>query len=111
MRAAFLSLILFCYVMVSSGTAQTPQAKPHRVVFQMNLDAPASWGHLVANIQNVQKAFGEDKVQIEVVAFGRGIALLLKKDTQFETALKRAADSGVIFAACQNSLRDRNLTA
>jgi intracellular sulfur oxidation DsrE/DsrF family protein len=90
--------------------AQTPPAeKQHRVVMQMNVDSADSWTQLMGNIQNIRKAFGPDKITIEVVAWGKGLGLLQKTNTRFEGAMKQVAAEGVVFAACQNSMRARNV--
>ena len=82
----------------------------HQAIFQINTDAGDSWTQLLGNIANIQKAFGgADKIEIEVVAYGKGLALLLKTNAKYAEGLKKAADTGVVFAACQNSMRARNV--
>jgi intracellular sulfur oxidation DsrE/DsrF family protein len=99
---------LLLTLLVSPG--QTPPGeKQHRVVMQMNVDGGDSWTQLMGNIQNIRKAFGPDKITIEVVAWGKGLALLQKTNTKFEAAMKQVAAEGVVFAACQNSMRARNV--
>jgi len=107
--ALFLSLLTF----VPAGLAQTaPSAaapQKHQVVLQMNVDGADSWNQLLGNVRNIQTVFGADKIQIEVVAYGKGIMLLLKTNAAFEERLKKAVESGVVLAICQNSMRTRNV--
>ena len=67
---------LFCLLVGLTGlaAAQTPAAKKHQVVLQMNVDGADSWNQLLGNINNVQTAFGADNVAIEVVAYGKGLS-------------------------------------
>ena len=87
------------------AVSQTPQASPkpkHKVVFQLNAPAPSGWDQLFHNVDNVLKIFGNDGVQVEVVFFGKGLTMLLKKNTEYAERLKEAGEKGVILAACQN---------
>ena len=93
----------------AAAPAQTPPPAPHRVVLQMNVNSPDSWSQLLGNIQNIRKSFGADKIQIEVVAWGKGLAILQKTNTTHEATMKQLATDGVVFAACQNSMRTRNV--
>ena len=77
----------------------------HKVVFELNAPAPSGWDQLFHNVENVQKIFAADGVQVEVVFFGKGLTMLLKKNDEYAARLKEAADKGVILAACQNSMR------
>jgi intracellular sulfur oxidation DsrE/DsrF family protein len=79
------------------------------VVLQMNVANDESWNQLFGNVRNLQTAFGKDNVQIEVVFYGKGITALLKTNTAFEEQLQKAHDSGVVLAACQNSMRQRKI--
>ncbi len=108
MKTILLTLTALLFALVSPAPAQAP-ATQHRVILQMNVDAGDSWSQLLGNIQNIQKVFGVDKIQIEVVAYGKGLALLLKTNAAFAERMKKASDTGVVFAACQNSMRVRNV--
>ncbi|MCU1328752.1 MAG: hypothetical protein JWN34_4122 [Bryobacterales bacterium] len=93
----------------TAAPAQTAPPAQHRVVMQMNVNSEDSWTQLIGNIQNVRKAFGPSTIQIEVVAWGKGLAILQKTNTNYEIAMKQLATDGVVFAACQNSMRARNV--
>jgi len=110
MKKTILILIVLMLIVVFTAISQTPQTHQHQVVFQMNVDNPDSWNQLFANIQNVQQVFGADKIQIEVVAYGKGLSLLLKTNSAYEERMKKAIASGVVLAACQNTMRIRKVT-
>ena len=110
MKTAALAFVL---VLSSAAFLPAQSAAPagakHKVVLQMNVANDESWNQLFGNIGNLQKAFGKDNVQIEVVFYGKGIMALLKTDTVFQDRMKEAAASGVVLAACQNSMRQRKI--
>jgi intracellular sulfur oxidation DsrE/DsrF family protein len=59
----------------------------------MNVDHPDSWNQLFGNIHNIQTVLGADKTQVEVVAYGKGLSLLLKTNSAFEERMKKASAS------------------
>ncbi len=103
-------LAVLILAIVFAAVSQTPPTRKHQVVFQMNVDNTDSWNQLFGNIQNIQTVFGADKIQIEVVAYGKGLSLLLKTNSTFEDRMKKAIASGVVLDACQNSMRLRKVT-
>ena len=103
-----LTLVTLILVVALAAVSQTAPA--HKVVFQMNVDNTDSWNQLFANIQNIQSVFGADKIQIEVVAYGKGLSLLLKTNSAYEERMKKAIATGVVLAACQNTMRIRKVT-
>jgi len=113
MKKAILTLTALIFAVALTAPAQTsptPQTRKHQVVLQMNVDSLDSWNQLFANIQNIQTVFGADTIQIEVVAYGKGLSLLLKTNSAFEERMKKAIGSGVVLAACQNTMRLRKVT-
>jgi hypothetical protein len=59
---------------------------------------------LVLNVaSNLIKHYGQDKVDVEIVAFGPGLRLLFKENVNTDR-IKGLTDSGVKFAACQNTI-------
>ena len=94
---------------VSAALPQTPVPVQHKVVLQMNVDGETSWNQVLGNARNIQTAFGEKNVRIEIVTYGKGILLMLKTNTAFEAQLKKAVESGIVIAVCQNSMRGRKV--
>jgi intracellular sulfur oxidation DsrE/DsrF family protein len=93
------------------GVSQIPKAAKHHTAFQMS-EPEAEWGPLIAHVRNLQIALEKDGgVEIEVVFFGPGINMLRRSNTNHADHLKRFAEKGVILAACQNSMRDRGISA
>ncbi|HEY0720717.1 MAG TPA: hypothetical protein VGE50_05640 [Gammaproteobacteria bacterium] len=87
---------------VAQATEEKPFAE-QRVVLQLS-DSDAGKQTLVLNVaNNLLKAYGVDKVEVEIVAFGPGLNLLLANNSN-AARIDGLAGSGVRFSACQNTL-------
>ncbi|MHA3771483.1 DsrE family protein [Verrucomicrobiota bacterium sgz303538] len=86
------------------------QNKQHRVVFEISSDDKEQWTALLNNVENLQKAFGHGKVQTEVVAHGKALGLLIK-DSPVAERLEKIAATGVVFAACENTMKRKNVAS
>ncbi len=65
---------------------------------------------LVLNVAgNILKYYGPDKSDVEIVAFGPGLRLLFDGNSN-TGRIKSLADSGVRFAACQNTINNMSNT-
>ena len=61
---------------------------------------------LVLNVaSNIIKHYGQDKVSVEIVAFGPGLRLLFAENAN-KGRIKSLASSGVKFSACKNTIRN-----
>ena len=81
----------------------------HKVVFEVSVDGADQWNGILNNVENLQKTFGRETSEIEVVAHGKGLGLILKTNQAMRERLQLLADSGVGFAACENTMRRANL--
>jgi intracellular sulfur oxidation DsrE/DsrF family protein len=91
---------------VAFGYANAADEKPfveHKVVLQISDNDPAKQTLVLNVTNNLLKAYGVDKVDVEIVAFGPGLNLLLA-DNANALRIDGLASSGVRFAACQNTL-------
>lgn len=60
---------------------------------------------LVLNVaNNILKYYGPDRVALEIVAFGPGLRLLFKENSN-KGRIKSLVDNGVRFSACKNTIR------
>jgi len=89
--------------------SQAPSTPKYQAVFQLTEPQGEAWDMMVAHVTNLQKALGKDNVQVEVVFFGPGLNMILKKNSAYEERLKQLADNGVTLAACQNAMRFLNV--
>lgn len=80
-------------------------ADPEHVVLQVSDDDPKVWQQALNVANNIRKEFGKNAVQVELVAFGRGIGML-RADAEIANRVEDAAADGVAVMACANSMRN-----
>ena len=83
--------------------AQQKPAAKERVVFQVSDNDPAKWNLALNNAKNVQADLGKNNVQIEIVAYGPGLAML-KAESPVAARLAGAMDDSVGLIACTNTM-------
>ena len=111
-RRGVLSIALSIAILVGAGLAGRAVATPeeHHVVFELTSDDPKSWEALMNNVENVRKAL--DHTSVEVVTHGRGLSLLVRdRAGELTKRMEQAASDGVVFAACQNTMKRQKLTS
>ena len=82
----------------------------HRIVFEVTTEVEGQWEAILNNVENVQKAFGKESTEIEVVAHGKGLGLLKKTNTGLKERISSIMSSQVRFAACENTMRRMKIT-
>ena len=87
------------------GTAAEQDRKMHRAVIEVTAEGSPQWESVLNNVENLQKAFAPNPTEIEVVAHGKGLAMLQKSNAVHSERMARVAASGVKFAACENTMR------
>lgn len=98
-----LLLTLFVAFISFAANAQT-----HKVVVQLNTSDTLVWHGALKNISNLQTALGPT-TQIELVAHGSGIGILIDGKTTQKAKIAELAASGVLFKACENTIRERKI--
>ena len=88
---------------------QKKSAARQRVVFQVSDNDPAKWRLALNNATNVQADLGKDNVQIEIVAYGPGLAML-KAESTVADRLAGALDENVGLIACENTMTNTKVT-
>ena len=84
------------------STAQADGAK-HKLVIQVSTDDPRTQKIAMNNAVNLQKLYGMDNVDIEIVAYGPGLKMLTKK-SQYADRVKSLAVQDIKFSACMNTM-------
>lgn len=93
----------------SQETKKAQQSKgKYRVVFQVSDNDPAKWNLALNNARNVQEDLGKDNVQIEIVAYGPGLAML-RAESPVAGGLAGAMDNNVRLLACENTMTNTKL--
>ena len=98
-----LLLTLFVALISFAANAQT-----HKVVVQLNTSDTLIWHGALKNISNLQTALGPN-TQVELVAHGSGIGILIDGKTTQKAKIAELAATGVLFKACENTIRERKI--
>ena len=109
MKKTILVVAALLFIVGFTVLSQTQSQPKYQVVFQLTEPEGQAWDALVMHVNNMHNALAKDGVQVEVVFFGPGLNMLLKKNTAYEERLKQLADSGVNLAACQNAMKFLNV--
>lgn len=84
----------------------------HLIVFELTSDGKDQWEGVLNNVENVREALGPDDTQVEVVLHAKGIGLVLAAtgDDELQSRVRTLAGQGVVFAACSNTMKKRDLS-
>lgn len=101
------TLIILLSVMLSFNLYASPETKPFaekRIVLQISDPNPFKQTLVLNVANNLIKHYGQDEVDIEIVAFGPGLRLLFKENANVGR-IDGLTNSGVQFSACQNTIK------
>ncbi|HVM88805.1 MAG TPA: DsrE family protein [Puia sp.] len=105
------SFSLFAQNQTSSDVKQNqdmPQTK-HYIVMEITSNDSLAWKGAMNNIRHLKEKWAAD-VFIELVAHGPGIELFAKNKTTQQKQMQELKKGGVIFSACANSMKAKNLS-
>lgn len=93
-----IGLILVAFLSISAHAASM-----HKVVIQVSTDDVRTQKIALNNAVNLQKLYGIDNVDIEIVAYGPGLGLLTSKSKQSDR-VESLAQQNITFSACGNTI-------
>ena len=93
----------------AGAAARHGQADRYHVIFQVTADDAAAWSGVLGNIENLREAIGDELREVEVVAHGPGLGLVLRTNAAQAARMEALARQGVRFLACENSMKRRKL--
>ncbi len=103
-------LLSILFLLIATSASYQLQAseedKPfaeERIVLQISDPNPFKQTLVLNVATNLIKHYGPDKVDVEIVAFGPGLRLMFK-DNVNSSRIQGLSQSGVKFAACQNTI-------
>ena len=99
----FLVLIMGAMLVFSSVVNADSHTK-NKIVIQVSTDDPRTQKIALNNAVNMQKMYGIDNIDIEIVAYGPGLGLLTKKSGQAERVTSLAMQD-ITFSACGNTMK------
>ena len=103
----FLLALLLLAVTSGASAAPAESDKPFaekHVVLQISDPNPFKQTLVLNVATNLLRHYGQDRVDIEIVAFGPGLRLLLAGNVN-QSRIEGLAGQGVRFAACSNTIR------
>jgi len=106
LKTMFQSTIL-AMVLALTGCATLFDGK-QGLVLQVSDDDPKVWNQTLNNAMNVANELG-DKAQIEIVAYGPGLKMLMF-DSEVNSRLTDASKKGIALAACGNTMKKAKVT-
>ncbi|MFN4144813.1 MAG: DsrE family protein [Runella sp.] len=102
--------VFFTFSLATGSIAQNKKAKKepiHRMVFQLSTPDTAAYRAVIRQLNNVLNHW--NNAQIEVVIHNKGIGFMRKDQSIFEQDIQALKDRGVVFAVCENTLKQQNL--
>jgi len=109
--AAFLAVFLACALPPGAARADTELADPQpsmdaprRIVISLNSFDEKTVNNILYNVVNIQKFYGQENVEIAVVAYGPGVRNLIKGQTKVAERIQSLQLYDVQFLACGNTM-------
>ncbi|MCB4823729.1 DsrE family protein [Roseicella aerolata] len=109
-RRALLAM-LAAMPLAAAGVRETPLAEPkptveapRRIVVSVSEADPARANAVFSNLINIQGFYGQDLVEILVVAYGPGLRHLLREESQVAERVASLQAYGIEFVACGATL-------
>ncbi|MDZ4708564.1 MAG: DsrE family protein [Saprospiraceae bacterium] len=107
-QTIFFLLIIFGFsTHVNSQTGPVVSNKKYKIIFQLASGDTAVHRSTIKQLFNALAAAPNSK--IEVVCHNAGISFLQRSKTNLVDKIQELKNKGVVFAACENTLRDRKI--
>lgn len=100
---AFIVLVIGA-TMTFAAVVNAESHTKNKIVIQVSTDDPRTQKIALNNAVNMQKLYGIDNIEIEIVAYGPGLGLLTKKSTQASRVTSLAMQD-ITFSACGNTMK------
>jgi uncharacterized protein len=108
MKKKHLVFLMVAFTITSALFALPKNAK-HRVIMEITSADTAAWKGALNNIRHLKEKWNAD-VDIEIVAHGPGVDMLVKEKANQQKQMGELKNEGVRFAACMNSMKARNIS-
>lgn len=96
-------LVLGLFSLFAGVTTASAEEGMHKVVIQVSDDDVRTQTIALNNALNLQKHYGMDHVQVEIVAYGPGLSLLVGGGKQSQR-VESLAMQDIVFSACGNTM-------
>lgn len=102
------ALALFVWS-TAAATARPSHADGYHVAFQVTAGSTEQWDGLLGNVENLRRALGDELRDVEVIAYGPGLGLVLRTNAAQAARMETLSRQGVRFLACENTMKRRNV--
>lgn len=107
-------VILMCICSYLFAEIQFAEPKPaidnpRKIVFSITHADDESINHVLSTANNVLKFYGPENVQMEIIAYYRGIRALLKKEKDIAVRVDALMQYDVKFVACGNTMQTNKI--
>jgi intracellular sulfur oxidation DsrE/DsrF family protein len=106
---AIMTLLAGLAGMMTAPQALAATTGKYHVVIQVSEDNPKVWNLALNNAENLQQALGKDNVDVEIVAYGPGLKMLLG-GSKVAARVNGAMDASVDIVACGTTMRKMKKT-
>jgi len=103
-RTGTLLVSVFTALLLLTQTTFAEDAKPHRLVIQVSTDDARTQKIAMNNAVNLQKHYGPENVDVEIVAYGPGLGMLTANNEQSKRVSSLAMQD-IKFSACMNTMK------
>lgn len=93
----------------SSGLQAAGDKKTHNLIVQVVDNDPGRWKQTLNIIKNLKADMGTDKLDVEIVAHGGGLKMVLM-DSEVSNMLAQARKDGVVISACAASMKQQKIS-
>ena len=108
MKKFTLVLLSFCILLFADTEYADPKPSidnPRQIVFSVTEDSPHALDHILSVANNVLKFYGPEKVEMKIVAYSKGLALLYKRNRTTAVRVDALMQYDVEFVACGNTMK------
>lgn len=106
-KASVVIALVMLSMSVYSQTKADIQKPEHKIIFQLTSGDTTAHKQLIKQFNNILSVSPTTK--IEVVCHGAGIDMLVSGKTIVEDKIKTLAEKGVVFNACEFSIKERKV--
>jgi intracellular sulfur oxidation DsrE/DsrF family protein len=99
-----LLLMMLSSMLMFSAQLSADSHTKNKIVIQVSTDDPRTQKIALNNAVNMQKLYGIDNIDIEIVAYGPGLGLLTSKSGQASRVTSLAMQD-ITFSACGNTMK------
>jgi uncharacterized protein len=102
-----LLIISLTYQVLFAQGSDVVDLKKHKIVIQFSDSDSLSQASVTGQVKNIRTAW--PNAEVELVCHGPGLDLLITSKSKASKAVEDWSTQGVTFAACNNTMRRRNI--